>query len=136
MFSLPVFLTGNNTSTLINNSISQLKDINVGLPQVSTLKPLLSLIYVNDLPNSIDCTTRLFADDTCLIVEAPTINETEAKLNSKLNKVSACMSANKLILNPAKSDVLIIINPKITSTTPKLEITCPNGSILGIYNKS
>ena len=39
------------------------------------------------------------------------------------------MLANKLTLNPAKSNVLII-NPKLTSTTPKLEITCSNGSIL------
>ena len=39
------------------------------------------------------------------------------------------MLANKLTLNPAKSKVLII-NAKFTQTTPKLEITCPNGSIL------
>ena len=87
------------------------------------------MIYINDLPNSIHCAARLFADDTCLIVKAPTINETEAELNSELNKVSAWMLANKLTLNPAKSNVLII-NPKLTSTTPKLEITCPNGLIL------
>ena len=67
--------------------------------------------------------------DTCLIVKAPTINETEAELNLKLNKVSAWMSANKLTLNPAKSKALIT-NPKLTSTTPKPEITGINGSIL------
>ena len=113
----------------IDNYNSQLKDINVGVPQGSTLGPLLFLIYINDLPNSIDCATRLFADDTCLIVKALTINETEDKLNSELNKVSAWMLTNKLTLNPAKSNVLII-NPKLTLTTPKLEITSPNGSIL------
>ena len=87
-------------------------------------------MYVNDLPNSIDCATTLFADATCLIVKAPTINQTKAKLNSELNKKSAWMLANKLTLNPAKSNVLIITNPKHTSTTPKLEITRPNGSII------
>ena len=39
------------------------------------------------------------------------------------------MLTNKLTLNFAKSSVLII-NPKLTSTTPKLKITCPNGLIL------
>ena len=38
------------------------------------------------------------------------------------------MLADKLTLNPAKSNVLII-NPKLTSTTPKQEITSLNGSI-------
>ena len=85
------------------------------MPEGSTLGPLLFLIYVIDLPNSTDCATRLFADDTCLIVIA--INETEAKLNSELNKVSAWMLTSKLTLNPAKSNVMII-NPKFTSTTP------------------
>ena len=113
----------------IDNYNSQLKDINVGVPQGSTFGPLLFLIYINNLPNSIDCATRLFADDTCLIVKAPTINETEVKLNSELNKVSAWMLANNLTLSPTKSNVLVI-NPKLTSTTPKLEITCSNGSIL------
>ena len=105
------------------------KNISVGVPRGSTLEPLLFLIYINDLPHSIDCATRLFADDTCLIAKAPTTDETEAKLNSELNKASAWMLANKLTLNPAKSNALII-NPKLTSTTPKLEITCPNGSVL------
>ena len=43
------------------------------------------------------------------------------------------MLAGKLTLNPAKSNVLII-NPKLTSTTPKLENTCLNGSILSTVN--
>ena len=122
-----IFLIGNYIYT--NNYNSQLEYINVGVPQGSALGPLLFLIYINDLPNSIDCATRLFANDTCLVVKAPTIIETEAKLNSELNKVSAWMLANKLTLTPARSNVLII-NSKLTSTTPKLEITCPNGLIL------
>ena len=48
-----------------NGESSQLKDITCGIPQGSVLRPLLFLIYINDLPNiSKLLQFFLFADDT------------------------------------------------------------------------
>ena len=57
------------------------------MPQGSTLSPLLFLIYVNDLPNCLNSTPRLFADDTCLMINAPTFKHLEKNLESEINKV-------------------------------------------------
>ena len=65
-------------------------------------------MYINDIPNSVKCTPRLFADDTCLLVEAPSITILENQLKDDLNNICNWISANNLTLNSKKSQLLII----------------------------
>lgn len=83
----------------------------MGVPQGSTLGPLLFLLYVNDLINCTHVTPRLFADDTCLIANAISPVELSKALNFELENVYKWMSANKLCINAQKSKALII-SPK------------------------
>ena len=60
------FLTGRKQRVVLNGRFSSWADIHTGVPQGSILRPLLFLIYINDLSNDITIKCKLFADDTSL----------------------------------------------------------------------
>ena len=71
----------------------------VGMPQGSNLGPLLFLIFINDLPSAINSVSRLFADDTCLLIHSPHTSTLAGNLNSELAYVHEWKVANKITLN-------------------------------------
>ena len=58
------FLEGRNQRVRINNSYSEWKGIQSGIPQGSVFASVLFIIYINDLPDVIDPVCKIFADDT------------------------------------------------------------------------
>jgi len=58
----------------INGLSSKIISNCYGVPQGLILGPLLFLIYINDLSNSVYCTPRLFADVTCMVFSNPDLN--------------------------------------------------------------
>ena len=129
-----LFLTNRNQYVTINNTNSSLQFIDIGVPQGSILGPLLFLIYINDIPNSVKCTPRLFADDTCLLMGAPSVNTFENQLKDDLNNICNWISANNLTLNSQKLQ-LLIISPNLKSSNSVLNIQSPAGKIYNYINK-
>ena len=60
------FLTDRRQRVALNGHFSQWADVTSGIPQGSVLGPLLFVIYINDLPEAVVNTVRIFADDTKL----------------------------------------------------------------------
>ena len=60
------FLTKRHQRVIINGSLSEEAAVSSGIPQGSVLGPILFVMYINDLPNKVNNTAKLFAGDTKL----------------------------------------------------------------------
>ena len=103
------YLSGRTQRCSVNGKLSTARTLSCGVPQGSILGPLLFLIYINDLPNSLqNAVPRMFADDTNLTLSVKTLTELKLALAPELNSLSCWLKANKLSLNVAKTELMII----------------------------
>ena len=79
---LKYFLTNRKQYVSVNGFDSDKLDDVCGVPQGSTLGPLLFLIYINDLRISLKSSVAShFADDTCIIQQNKKLKTIESELN-------------------------------------------------------
>ena len=75
---------------------------------------MLFLLYINDLPECLTNTRpRLFADDTNLTASRNSIADIEIAVNSELENLRNWLTANKLSLNVAKTEFMLIGFPQM-----------------------
>ena len=85
-------------------AVSTTRDIMNGVPQGSTLGPILFLLSINDLPLNVTGTNIvLFADDTNLLITGENINTVQSSLKSVMQDIQTWFFSNSLIVNTGKT---------------------------------
>jgi hypothetical protein len=88
---------------LINNwnTYSEWSTVKNGVPQGSILGPLLFLLYINDLPNTMNSKSKpvLFADDTSKIITNPCLINYENNITQNSKYINDWFKANLLTLS-------------------------------------
>ena len=93
----------------VNGVSSSISYINCGVPQGSCLDPPLFLIYINDLPFSLEkAHVSMYADDTTISHSSMSLADLQHDLNCDLSNLQDWLHGNKLSLNVVKTQSLIV----------------------------
>ena len=81
------FLSDRTQSVVVEGETSTSIPVESGVPQKSVLRPTLFLFYINDMPDGVQSTVRLFDDDTIAYVTISS-DADAANLQQDLDKLA------------------------------------------------
>jgi len=103
------YLKNRKQRVLLDGTWSDEVTLQFGVPQGSVLGPLLFLLAIDDLPNSISgfSKTILYADDTTLISVSENVDELKQLAGNALQEASVWFQKNGFLLNNDKTHNII-----------------------------
>ena len=106
----------------------------MGIPQGFILDPILFLLFINDLPNCINkCQCNMFADDTMIYSQSPTLDGVRSYLQNDVDKLISWLDMKKLHVNVSKSSCMVLSTRK---NMTNLEVTINNSPVQTVSNVS
>ena len=95
----------------INQTVSPMKTVNLGIGQGTILGPLLFLVYINDLPRfSENCKTILYADDSTFVFRGDNPEVLNELCNCEMGKFFDWSKSNRLSVNISKTVFNVVSN--------------------------
>ena len=105
------FLSGRTQRVVLEGEESESCPVMSGVPQGSVLGPCLFLLYINDMPDTIQSNIRLFADDTIMYLIVS--NQTDCHtLQNDLTKLENWEMEWLMSFNTDKCEVIRVTNKK------------------------
>ncbi len=119
----------------INGFDSEIKNLNTGVPQGSSLGPLLFLIYINDFRLCLNETSSgHFTDDTFIMYSSKKLKTIETVVNTELSQVSKWLKLNKLSLNTDKTKLIFFHSKQHTFNYDGISIKFDNKKLVPVDN--
>ena len=107
------YLQNRKQRVVVNDSSSSLQTVLGGVPQGSVLGPLLFIIYINDIAESLTSLTRLFADDTSFSCSSDDGTQIQSVINHDLNALSEWSRKWLMSFNPNKTEIMLFSNSEV-----------------------
>ncbi|MCG8032729.1 MAG: hypothetical protein JAY75_14385 [Candidatus Thiodiazotropha taylori] len=140
------YLCNRKQQVIINGKSSSNNEVLCGVPQGSILGPLLFLIFINDLPlslNNVDVSVDLYADDTTLYGSGVDKKSLESSLQKALDLTHTWCQENGMLINTDKTKLMLITSRqkrnnladehlKVTYENLDLQISCSE-KVLGVH---
>ena len=105
------FLRHRTQRVVVSGEHSAWTDVVSGVPQGTVLGPLLFLTYINDLPDNLKSSVRLFADDCVLYKEIKDCKDSE-ELQNDLDTLVKWERDWQLSFNPSKCHIMRLSHAK------------------------
>ena len=99
------FLTNRNMQVVVDGESSDSVYVESGVPQGTVLGPILFLCHINDLPDSVKSTVRLFADD-CLLYRPISNQRDHMQLQEDLRSLESWAATWGMRFNAKKCYVM------------------------------
>ena len=104
---LKSYLSDRKQYVSISGYDSEVKNVTCGVPQGSSLGPLLFLLYINDFYLCLTQTSRgRFAGDTFIIYNSKKAKTIETVINTELKQVIKWLRLSKHSLNAGKTELI------------------------------
>ena len=120
-----------------NGQKSMAREVTCGIPQGSCFRPLLFIIYLNDLENCLKFSqASIYADDTNVTIASDDIEKLVFEAQQELLNLSEWMRINKLSPNPAKTEYMIIGHSRKVNTLNISNALMLNDSVIKRVTKT
>ena len=117
---IKAFLSDRTFQVRISTFYSKVYEAENGIPQGSTLSPILFSLMINDLSDCIDCPVALYADDCCFFQVGKNVVEIHKCITKNLRQIHQWSNKWGLKIPPTKSAVILFTRLK---KLPKLQLT-------------
>ena len=120
------YLSNRKQRCKVSGITSDYLDITCGVPQGSILGPMLFLLYINDINNTLNlCKTKLYADDTVVYATHNSEPQCHELLSRDLEILLEWFNRNKLTINLDKTKLMLFAtkNMQKKALFPDLEIS-------------